>query len=185
MKILITVVLLLISVVYPVIVYFGMEHISPATFSLILSAMALLRFVITRGWSDVTQIPVLIAVLLFSAGLLITGDQYWLKLYPVVISASIAAIFALSLRNPESLIERVARLRGADITPRARHYTKRLTLVWAILLTVNALVSLYLAEFADMKAWALYCGFISYVIIGCFFAAELLYRRYYIAKYGA
>ena len=185
MKLLITVIVAIASVLYPVIIYFGLQHTSPAMFSLVFFVMAALRFYTARDRTDIAQILVLLAVAIFSIGLLITGDEHWLKLYPVIMSASIAAVFALSLRQPESLIERVARSRGATMTPRAKHYTRRLTLMWAILLTINAMIALYLAEFAAFKIWVFYCGFLSYVIIGCFIVGELIYRKHYIAKYGA
>jgi uncharacterized membrane protein len=185
MKILITIIVVVASVFYPIIVYFGLQHINPAMFSLIFLAMAILRFYTARDRSDIAQVLVFVAVILVSLGLLITGDEHWLKLYPVVMSASIALVFALSLRQPESLIERIARSRGATMTPRAKHYTRRLTIVWVIVLTLNAMTALYLAEFAHFKVWAFYCGFLSYVIIGFFVVGEWFYRKYYIAKYGA
>ena len=184
MKILLTIIVVVASVFYPFIVYFGLQHISPAMFSLLFLVMAILRFYTARDRSDVAQIFVLLVVALYSVGILITGNQHWLKLYPVVMSASIAMLFALSLLQPESLIERVARSRGATITPKAKRYTQRLTLIWAILLTVNALVAFYIAQYANFEVWVFYCGFLSYVIIGCFIVGELIYRKYSIAKYG-
>lgn len=184
MKRILTVALVIISIAYPVFVYFGVQHMSPAFLSLVLLAVALLKFFTANDRTDITQVWLLLAVVVYSIGLLLTNSQYGLKLYPAVISACVATLFALSLRQPESLIERMARLSGKTITPRAKQYTKRLTLIWSVLLVLNAAVALYFAHFASFKAWALYCGLISYGIFASIFLVELLYRRHYIAKYG-
>lgn len=184
MKILITVVIVAISIFYPVIVYFGVQHLSPAVFSLVFLTMAALKFYGARDRSDIAQVFLLLVVVIYSLGLLLANSEYWLRLYPVVVSICVAALFGFSLWQPESLIERVARLGGQIITPRAKGYTRKLTIIWALLLVVNAAVAFYLAQFASFGAWALYCGLISYGIFGCVFVVELIYRRHYIAKYG-
>lgn len=184
MKILITIVLVLLSVFYPLVVYFGLQHASPALFSVLFLVVAILRFATAKDRTDIAQIIILLVVSVYSVGILIFNSEQWLKLYPVVMSGCVAALFAISLFQPESLIERIARLRGEIITPRAKHYTKRLTLMWSVLLVLNGLVALYLAEFASFSAWALYCGLISYGILGSFFVIELFFRRFYINKYG-
>lgn len=185
MKILITFVVVALSILYPAIVYFGVQHLSPAAFSLFFLAIAALKFYSARDRADLAQVLLLLVVVIYSLGLLVLNSEYGLRLYPVVVSVCVAALFAVSLRQPESLIERLARLRGETITPRAKAYTKKLTLIWALLLVANAAVAFYLAHFASFSAWALYCGLISYGIFGCVFIIELIYRRYYIAKYGA
>ena len=185
MKILITVVIVALSILYPVIVYFGVQHLSPAVFSLFFLVMAALKFFSARDRSDIAQVLLLLVVVIYSIALLVANSEYWLRLYPVVVSTCFAALFAFSLWQPESLIERFARMSGETITPSAKGYTKKLTLIWALLLVANAAVALYLAQFASFSAWALYCGLISYGMFGCVFVVELIYRRYYIAKYGA
>lgn len=185
MKILITVVIVAVSVLYPAIVYFGVQHLSPGVFSLVFLAVAALKFYSARNRSDIAQVMLLLVVVIYSIGLLVANSEYWLRLYPVVVSTCVATLFGLSLWQPESLIERFARLSGQTITPRAKGYTKKLTLIWALLLFVNAGVALYLAQYASFGAWALYCGLISYGILGGVLVVELIYRRYYIAKYGA
>jgi uncharacterized membrane protein len=113
----------------------------------------------------------------------VVNNEFLLKLYPVLISLCVALLFALSLRAPESLIERMARMAGETITARAKAYTRVLTGIWALLLVGNALIALYQALFASLKSWALYSGLLSYVFFGLFFALEYTYRRYYINKY--
>ena len=185
MKALVLLVVTVVSIAYPVLVYFGVQFLSPAIFSLILVALTLMRLFVVKDRLDSAQIFLLLLVIPFSLALLVTNSVYLLKLYPAVISFGVAILFAMSLKQEESLIEKMARLSGKTITPRAKVYTRRLTLIWAILLLINVLVVLYFAFFAPFAWWTLYCGLISYFIFGGIFAIELIYRRYYIAKYGA
>lgn len=187
MKPLITLILVVVSIAYPLLVYTGIQHISPAIFALILATLATVKFVAAGGQGQggitATEWALLLITLGYSLALLIANNEFLLKLYPVLISLCAALLFALSLRAPESIIERMARMAGETITPRAKAYTRRLTGIWALLLVSNALIALYYALFASLKSWALYSGLLSYLFFGLFFAAEYIYRRYYINKY--
>ncbi|QEY11866.1 hypothetical protein [Cellvibrio sp. KY-YJ-3] len=186
MKPLLSLILVLVSIAYPLLVYLGIQHISPALFALVLAVLALAKFSAARRQGQAqthAELGLLLVALAYSLALLIANSELLLKLYPVLISLCMALFFALSLRAPESLIERLARLAGETITPRAKAYTRVLTAIWAVLLVGNALVALYLAFFASLKSWALYSGLLSYVFFAVFFALEYSYRRYYIHKY--
>ena len=187
MKPLITLILASVSIAYPLLVYAGIRHISPTIFALVLATLAVAKFVVARrhGQQSITttEWALLLITLVYSLALVMANNEFLLKLYPVVISLCVALLFALSLRAPESLIERMARMAGETITPRAKAYTRVLTGIWALLLVGNALIALYLALFASLKSWALYSGLLSYIFFGLFFALEYTYRRYYINKY--
>ncbi len=174
----------LVALGYPVLVYVGIEHFGPWFFALLLFAMALTRFCASRERTDQPQILTLIAAALFSLALAITGNAMLLRLYPVVMSVAVALIFGLSLTREQTVIEGLARRAGQSITPQARIYIRKLTLVWVALLLMNAAIALYLALYATLGQWAFYTGFLSYVLIALVFGAELLYRRYYISRYG-
>ena len=185
MKSLASVVLALVSIAYPAMVYFGVQHLSPAFFALVIFALAVAKFIHTRKQTGKGQWLLLLIVTAYSAGLLFSNSEHWLKLYPVIISWCVAMLFALSLTQSETILERLARLGGANITPKAKSYIHTLTQVWALLLTANGLVALYLACFASLESWTLYCGLLSYVIFAAFFALEYSYRCYYIRKHRA
>lgn len=187
MKPLITLILVVVSIAYPLLVYAGIQHLSPAIFALVLATLATVKFIAARSQGkqgiSATEWALLLITLTYSLALLIANNELLLKLYPVLISLCVALLFALSLRAPESLIERMARMAGETITPRAKAYTRVLTGIWALLLVGNALIALYYALFASLKSWALYSGLLSYIFFGLFFALEYTYRRYYINKY--
>lgn len=179
-KILLTVSFAVVSIAYPAIVYFGIQTLSPAFFAIVLLLIGVGRFCVAKDRRETTQVVLLTVAVTYSLVLMINGSRHFLMLYPVVISTCVGAVFLASLRQSESLIERLARLSGKEITPRAKRYTRKLTLIWATLLFLNAGVALYLAYFASIEQWALYCGLLSYIIFSGFFALEFTYRQYYM-----
>jgi uncharacterized membrane protein len=183
MKPLLNLLLIVLSVGYPLVVYFSIQDLSPIFFSLLISGLALVKFAISPNKTSKHEWSLLIASLVCALFIAFSKDEYSIKLYPVIISCFVGGLFALSLLDKESLIERIARMRGKTITHNAKIYTRRLTIIWSLLLFINAVIALYLAYFATTKSWVLYCGLLSYVFFGCFILAELIYRRHYIAKY--
>ena len=186
MKLLISLLLIVVSIAYPLLVYAGVEQLGPAFFALLLAVMAIAKFIAGRKGqlsSARNNWWILGLVLAYSLAILVTNNTLLLKLYPVIISLGMAYLFASSLKAPESLIERLARMAGETISARAKIYTRRLTRIWALLLLGNAAIAFYLALWGDLKTWALYSGLISYIAVGAFFVLEYGYRRYYIHKY--
>lgn len=100
-----------------------------------------------------------------------------LKLYPVLVNAVFLAVFAYSLQAPQTVIERLARLREADFPPAAVRYTRRVTQVWCVFFVLNGTTALGLALWASDAAWSLYTGVIAYVLMGLLFAGEFLARQ--------
>lgn len=170
------------SILYPCLVYFGLQHWSYRVFGFMIIAVGIGKFYLSR--SKARKNDALLLAVTVLCGLLIWAfpSELAVKLYPVCMSALVGSFFALSLWQKESLIERLARLSGAEMTPDAVRYTRRLTALWAILLYVNGLIALYLARFGTTESWTLYCGFLSYVILGGFMGGELLFRHYYMRR---
>src|SRR5690606_14992009 len=183
MRALLIFVVAMVTLGYPVIVYFGVQRVSPAFFALLLLVVAAVKFAIAKDKKDFYQLAILAVAIVFSILLAVTNNQLMLRLYPVIMSISVAWIFASSLREPENMLLRMARMAGKTITPEAQFYTRRLTLLWVLLLLANAVVALYFALFGTLAQWAFYCGFLSYILIGLVFILELIYRHFYIARH--
>lgn len=171
-------------VAYPAIIYFGSGIFRPADFAIVLAVIVSFRFVVSSTETDARQLSLLLFVCVYVAVVFFLDSPLLLKLYPVLMSLAVSFIFLVSLYEPESLIEKIARMMGETITDNAKRYTRKLTAIWGGLLIVNAVVALYFALMPTMKYWALYCGFLSYLIFAAFFGLELLYRQYYKKKYG-
>jgi uncharacterized membrane protein len=172
------------TIAYPALVYYGINTFKPAFFGVLFLLAAIAKFFYSKNKSDPLSVIALVGVAAYSLILAVFNTEWLLRLYPVVVSWGVATVFALSLRKEVTLIESFAIAAGKTITDNAKRYTRKLTLLWALLLLVNGLISLYLAALGTLQAWALYCGLLSYLLIGSFFLGEYQYRRYYIKKMG-
>lgn len=160
---------------YPFAIYLGLGSFDPRWLALLLIAIVGLRLAASR-LKPPTAIPLAIAIAAATGYTLITGSQYGLLLYPVLVNGALLLLFAASLLRPPSVIETLARLREPDLPDAALAYTRKVTLVWAVFFALNgaiALATLYL----DRTWWALYNGLIAYLLMGLLFGAEWLVRR--------
>ena len=99
-----------------------------------------------------------------------------LQFYSVAMSVFFLAVFAFSLTRKQSIIERLARQLEPDFPESGVRYTRRVTQAWCVFFLLNTALTLWSIH-AGEKVWALYNGFISYVLMGCMFAGEWLIRR--------
>ena len=175
--------LVVLSVFYPLVVYFGLQHLSPALFSVVFVGAAVLRLLSAER--SPLQLMTFVAIAAYSGAVAFSNSQTLVLLYPVFMSWCVAFVFASSLLGSHNLIETIAQKRGQVITPNAKRYTYRLTQVWAVVLSLNGVIALVLALSGNMALWALYCGLLSYFVIGVLFAGEWFYRRHYIRRHGA
>jgi len=173
---LITIVLILL---YPVAIYAGMYHISPRYLALGFLVIFTLRLGFMKPISATTQMPLVLAGL---GGIIICissigfNRPWMLQLYPVCVNMLLLLVFAYSLLYPPTLIERIARLTEKNLSPTAIHYTRKVTWVWCGFFMSNGLISLATTLYGSMKLWALYNGFIAYILMGTLFLIELVIR---------
>ncbi len=191
MKIIIT----LLTLLYPLVVFYGLAEFSVRMISVALLILFLLRLFILRKntlsinkdnsinenkkvnilaplVSNVISL-IIFAFLLFS---FIFDASIGLLFYPVIINASLALVFLYSLANPPPIIERLARLTQADLPAHAVAYTRIVTKVWLGFFILNGLVASYTALFSSLQTWTLYNGFIAYILMAVLFASEYLVR---------
>lgn len=162
------------TVLYPAVVYFGMRHFAHWHLAALLGVLAVARALLARQlfwWAAAGLSCVL-------AGLSAWGDAWLpLKLYPTLVSVGMFAWFALSLWRPPSAIERLARWSEPDLPPEAVGYTRRVTQIWCVFFVFNGTVATATALWGSDDLWALYTGFLSYVLMGMLFGCEWLVRR--------
>jgi uncharacterized membrane protein len=174
--------ILCLSVFFPALVYFGRDHISPQVLALVLVLLVVLRRTMAFGiranyWLVASGL--LLAVVAFRA-----NDNLPLKLYPVLVNGALLTIFALSLRYPPPIAERVARLGWPDLPPRVAEYTRKVTQAWCVFFGANAAVALWTAVWQPDHVWFYYNGIIAYCLAGCMFAAEWCVRRRVLREVG-
>jgi uncharacterized membrane protein len=100
-----------------------------------------------------------------------------LKLYPVIVNATLLGVFAYSLMKPPTAIERLARMRDPQLPATAIGYTRRVTQLWCLFFAVNGVIAFYTALYASSALWSFYNGFVAYILVGLLFAGEYCVRR--------
>ena len=172
-----TVVAAVATMAYPFAVWLGLARFEPRWL-----ALGLLALVVLRAGEMRSRRTALFAGL--GAGVLVVAtwlhnDALPLKLYPVVVNATLLAVFAASLFRPPTVIERLARLTDPDLPPAAIPYVTRVTQVWCAFFVANGAIALWTALAASDAAWALYNGAIAYVLIGALLLGERLIRPHH------
>ncbi len=183
-------ILLTISIfLYPLLVYFGLQHFDIRIVAVLILVILAVRFWFSRTVGIDKQghgIPqfrfVLIGGILLILGTLVTDSEYGIKLYPALVSFGMLVIFASSLFWPPPIIERFARLMDKKFPDDAVPYTRKVTIAWCVFFILNGLVAVATTFFASQEVWAAYNGLISYILIGVMFAGEYMVRRIVMRK---
>jgi uncharacterized membrane protein len=164
-----------IGLLYPFLVYFGMEHVSTPLFALVLGAVWLIRA------PGLLKQPggrwMVAAALVYCALLAFSGEATMLRWYPALINALLLFVFGISLKYGPPIVERIARLRDPQLPAKAIPYTRKVTWVWVGFFLFNGLMSSALTLWAPLSWWTLYNGLIAYFLMGALFAGEWLLRR--------
>jgi uncharacterized membrane protein len=104
------------------------------------------------------------------------NQDIFLKLYPVLMNASVFTIFWLSLYKTPLITQFAKKLQKQPLNEYAIKYTKNATLAWTIFMAVNTVIS-FITVFLSDEIWALYNGFISYILIGTMMLIEYIIRK--------
>lgn len=175
MRLFVNSVMILSTLLYPVVVFFGRDYFEPWKIAAILIVLLLVRLVASysrKHWST----SLLIAGIGYFVFAMWSNQLGALRLYPALVNGLMLLVFGWSLFSPPSLIERLARLQHPDLPPEGVIYTRRVTQVWCGFFIINGVLALATALWASMEVWSLYNGLIAYLLMGILFAAEYLVR---------
>ncbi|WP_395946479.1 hypothetical protein [Caedibacter taeniospiralis] len=174
---------------YPFVIFFGMQLLSVKWLSLIILCLFGLRAVLTKN-SKNSVIPAIGLAFLSSIGLgisilgMVLQNILFIKLYPVAINLALFIIFASSLYARENILYKFAQKVSRQPLPAfVRIYTQKTTIVWCLFFTLNAFISCYTALFSPIHIWTLYNGLISYIAMGILFGIEFSVRTYVKRKH--
>jgi uncharacterized membrane protein len=121
----------------------------------------------------------LIALVLGGASLLFRTPDF-VYFYPVMVNAVLLSVFVSSLYRPQTIVEKIARLKDPRFSDLDIPYARKVTLAWTLFFAINGCVAFATVLLEDKLYWSIYNGAISYVLMGLMFAGEFYYRKRYI-----
>jgi len=180
MRQLLTALSAIVLLAYPFAVYYGIDKFGLSIMGILLAVLFVLRIFTAsktklKEFKQLAIISGLIGITLIVLGILFRSKG-WLLFYPVAVNACMLLVFAGSLKQPQTIIERLARLQEPDLPESGVEYTRKVTQVWCLFFLLNGSVALYTC-FLSLEAWTLYNGLISYILIGALFAIEWIVRQ--------
>lgn len=171
-------VVLVLSIAYPFLIYWGLQHYSASRLLPLLFLLLGLRWIIGGKSFERSMLIAIMAMLVLIA--MTWGHQLGLKFYPVMVNLGFLSLFVGSLIFPPPVVERMARIREPDLSPRGVAYTYKVTWVWIVFFIVNGSIATLTAVWGSDEIWVLYNGFIAYLLIGILAGSEWLVRRRFI-----
>lgn len=167
------------SLLYPLIIYFGIAHLNAVTLAGLLMTVVLLRVLLGDLSSGGKLLALCAVCVAFGLHWWMRDDVDALRFYPVIINASLMLTFGSSLFTGLPLIESIARKRNMNVGENNIRYLRKLTFVWTLFFGVSVIVSMWTAIYASMEIWLFYNGFVSYGLVGLLVAGELVVRYFY------
>jgi uncharacterized membrane protein len=172
---------------YPFLVYLAYQRLETRAVAGLLLGLYALSFALRiRGpaaeiWQLLRQH---LGLVLLIGAAIVTGQRIVLLLLPMAVSLYLLGTFGWSLRAGPPIVERFARLADPDLPDFCVPYCRKVTIVWCGFLAVNAICAALLAAIAPIEWWALYTGFIAYLLLGTLFAGEFILRKLWFRFYG-
>ncbi len=169
-----------VSVLYPISIYFfgNYQVYLLLIMSILWGGRSCLEFLsndITKN--DWGKFSLLLSI--FFICCLIMRKFHMQYFYPVFINFFLFISFYLSLSNIP-IITRFAMIKDKNLSDIAKKYTRNLTKVWIIFFIINGLISFILALFDSKFYWFIYCGLVSYILIGILLLGEIVFRKLYV-----
>ncbi len=168
---------------YPFISYFSIANQLPVLSSHYLAIMIGLLAVLKLHQHKPRHFALLgfIAISIILVGM--AGHPQWIILpLPFVVLAFVALIFLSSLQDDRTpYITRMAQLiRKQVLDEKVKKYTRRVTIVWTVILVGLIIEMTSLALFASLEVWSYVVNFLNYLIIASVFIVEYVVRRIHL-----
>jgi uncharacterized membrane protein len=172
------------TLAYPFIVYYAMDHIQPRYLAMFLAGLFLLRSAGqgADGWTAGNLAVLMPASGLFMLVIGLANDAFLLMVYPVFANVVLFGVFFYSVLHPPSVVERLVRLREPDLPPQAVGYIRKVTLAWCAFFMGNGLLAAVTVWHGDPWVWGVYNGCIAYVLMGLLMGAEMIVRKTFKKK---
>jgi len=172
-------------VLYPFLIYFGLNYFRPSQLGLFFLVLFIIRVFVTKTKSKTARWQLIFAVVIGGTLAMLTwifDSEKYLLWYPVGMSAAFFLIFTATIIYPPSIIEQIGRTYNKNFNEAAAIYTRKVTMVWSAFFGVNIFVSGWTVLYGGIEVWTLYNGLISYIIVGILLGAEILVRKFVVHK---
>ncbi|WP_440617531.1 hypothetical protein [Cysteiniphilum sp. 6C5] len=177
-----TLIIAIAILLYPFVIFFGIQFLSVQGLSLIILCLFGLRAIFSHN-NDHNIMPKYALFTLSGIGItisllaMLSLNIVFIKLYPVAMNLAFLSIFFASLFAKENIIYQFAKKTSRKPLPHfVSAYTRKVTIAWCVFFMLNALVSCYSALFSSLHVWTIYNGLVSYILIGAFFVCEFIVR---------
>ena len=136
----------LIVLLYPFLVYFGLRDFQPKALSCLLLVIVVLRFVNWKvgkieGYQKTINLYWIAAALIAILFTFVSGSKIGLYLYPLLVNVAFFIFFYISILNPPTIIEQIARGFDAELSDIAVIYTRKATKAWCLFFLFNGSMS--------------------------------------------
>ena len=121
----------------------------------------------------------LIALVLGGASLIFRSSDF-VYFCPVMVNGVLLATFLSSLYRPQTIVEKIARIRDSRFSDREIPYARKVTVAWSIFFAINGLIALATVLIENKFYWSIYNGAISYALMGFMFAGEFYCRKRFL-----
>lgn len=170
----------LIFLLYPFLIYLGLQEFQPRVLACLLLIAVTLRFIVSKyGKKKESEMGMwlygIAAAIIVAIFTLVTDLKFGFYLYPPLVNLTFFIFFTISLIHPPTVIEKIARRQHPEMPARAIAYTRKVTQAWCLFFLVNGGISLMSISYSE-EWWVLYNGFIAYILIGLMLAGEYLIR---------
>lgn len=165
---------------YPFIIYLSLQYHRLNIVVLCLLVFFILRlFTLPNILSYMQWLAKITACIgLFLAFISWLFAKYQLLLYyPVAVNMLFFIVFFHSLTQPQTIIEKFARIRHFELSLKVIQYTRRVTLCWCVFFVLNGSLALLTCLSNNISWWTLYNGLISYILIAMLMGGEWLIRQ--------
>jgi len=172
--------IVILLLLYPFLIYFGLNYFTPAHLGLFFLALFVLRIVFTKTTNKTARWQLIFTVVIGGTLATLTwifDSKEFLLWYPVGLSTAFFLVFTMSIIFPPTVIEQIGRAYNKNFPEVAVTHTRNVTIVWSTFFAINIFVSSWTVVYGGMEVWTLYNGLISYIIVGILIGIEILVRR--------
>lgn len=165
---------------YLVLVHLGIVFERPILLTIAIPVLATGIFFSGLKSYKVSAWFILIAVAAVSAGFgLLNKSTYLLYLPPVAAPLLIGWGFLRTLRPGQvPLVTDIGEKARGPLSEEMRHYTRGVTIAWAICLMMIASWGILLPLLGSLELWSFFTNIVNQVLVGGLFIGEFIYRKY-------